>query len=256
MALFTDGTISTIEELAEYESAILDVAKTERIDLTAKLKLAQEELGLELDALLRRRQESEDVFWSAIVPRGLGHVVVTEALHKWHTFRTLSLVYQDAYNRQVNDRFQGKWQAYERMADWARQSLSDGGLGMTSSPVPRPAQPELAMAAGQAAEATYFVGVTWVALGGIEGAASAIKALTTTGPGALTVRAVDPPAIATGWNVYASYSPSGLSRQNDTPIAPGGTWTEPAEGLRRGKAAPCGQRPEMFLRLAGVLNRG
>lgn len=256
MALFTDGSISTIEELVEYESAILDVAKTERIDLTAKLKLAQEELGVELEALLRRRQESEDVLWTAIVPRGLGHVVVTEALHKWHTFRALSLVYRDAYNRQLNDRFLGKWQEYDRLAEWARQSLTNGGLGMTSSPVPRPRQPELGTTAGQAAGATYFVRVTWVAPGGTEGAPSAIEALTTTGASALTILAVDPPATATGWNVYASYCPTGLTRQNDTPITLRQTWTEPTEGLRRGKPVACGQRPEMFLRLTGVLNRG
>jgi hypothetical protein len=256
MALFTDGSITTVEELVEYESAILDVAKTERIDLTAKLKLAQEELGVELDARLRRRQESEDAVWAAIVPRGLGHVVVTEALHKWHTFRSLSLAYRDAYNRQLNDRFLGKWQEYDRMADWARQSLFSGGLGMTSSPVRRAAQPELGTVAGQAAAATYFVRVTWVAPGGIEGAPSAIKALTTAGASALTVTAVEPPAIASGWNVYASYSPSGLTRQNDAPIAPGETWTEPAAGLAKGKPVACGQRPEMFLQLTGILNRG
>jgi len=256
MALFTDGSISTIEELVEYESAILDVAKTERIDLTAKLKLAQEELAVELDVLLRRRQESEDVLWTAIVPRGLGHVVVTEGLHKWHTFRTLSLVYRDAYNRQLNDRFLGKWQEYDKMADWARQSITNGGLGMTSSPVPRPVQPELGTAAGEASAATYFVSVTWVAAGGIEGAPSAVEALTKTGVSALTIMAVDPPEIAAGWNVYASYSPTGLTRQNDTPMMPGDTWTEPAEGLTKGRPVNCGQRPEMFLRLTGVLNRG
>ena len=254
--LFTDGSISTIEELVEYESAILDVAKTERIDLTAKLKLAEKELGIELDALLRRRQESEDLLWSSIVPRGLGHVVVTEALHRWHTFRTLSLVYRDAYNRQLNDRFLGKWQEFDRMAEWARQSLCDGGLGMTSSPVPKPSQPELGAAAGQAAAATYFVSVTWVGQGGIEGAPSAVEALATTGASAQTILAVDPPAIATGWNVYASYFPTGLTRQNDTPIRLGQTWTEPAEGLRKGRPMACGQRPEMFLRLTGVLSRG
>jgi hypothetical protein len=255
MALFTDGSISTIEELVEYESAVLDVARTERIDLTAKLKLAQEELGVELDALLRRRQESENVLW-ATVRRGLGHVVVTEALHKWHTFRTLSLVYRDAYNRQLNDRFLGKWQEYDKMADWARQSLTNGGVGMTSSPMPRAARPELGTVAGRAAATTYFVSVTWVAQSGIEGAPSTITALTTTMPSALTVMAVDPPATAAGWNVYASCSATGLTRQNDTPMALGQTWTEPAAGLAKGKPVSCGQRPEMFLRLTGMLNRG
>ncbi len=256
MALFTDGPISTIEELVEYESAILDVARTERIDLTAKLKLAQEELGIELEALLRRRQESKDILWTAIVPRGLGHVVVTEALHKWHTFRTLSLAYRDAYNRQMNDRFLGKWQEYDRMANWASQSLFNGGVGMTNSPVPRPTQPELSTATGQAAAATYFVSVTWITQTGIEGAPSLVEALTSPGESALTVQPAAAPAVATGWNVYASYSPTGLTLQNATPIPLDQTWTEPATGLTKGKPAGCGQRPEMYIHVTGVLNRG
>jgi hypothetical protein len=256
MALFTDGPMSTIEELVEYESAILDVAKTERIDLTAKLKLAQEELAVELDALLRLRQESDDVLWTTIVPKGLGHVVVTEALHKWHTFRTLSLVFRDAYNRQLNDRYLGKWQEYDRMVDWARRALNGAGLGMTSTPVPRPCQPELGTATGEQAAGTYFVSVTWVAAGGIEGAPSAVEAFTTIQASALTVAAVNPPKVATGWNVYASDSPSGLTLQNAAPLALGATWTEPAGGLTKGRPMKCGQRPEMYLRVTGVVNRG
>jgi hypothetical protein len=255
MALFTDGSISTIAELLEYESAILDVAKTEKIDLTAKLKLAHAELGAELDGRLRRRQESQDALWPTIVPRGLGCVVVTESLHKWHTFRTLGLIYRDAYNQQLNDRYRGKWQEYDRMAERTRQMLFDTGLGMTSSPMPRPEQPELSATASAVAAATYFVSVTWVAEGGEEGAPSEIKALTTAG-GDLTVKAMNPPASACGWNVYVSYSPAGLTQQNDAPIAPGQSWTAPAAGLKKGKLAGCGQRPEMYLRVAGVLNRG
>ena len=98
--------------------------------------------------------------------------------------------------------------------------------------------------------------MTWVAPSGIEGAPSATAALTTTGLSALTVLAVDPPETATSWNVYASYSPTGLTRQNDTPVTLGQTWTEPEAGLGKGKPASCGQRPEMFLRLTGMLNRG
>ena len=36
MALFADGNPSQIYDLANYESAIVEVAGTERIDLTAK----------------------------------------------------------------------------------------------------------------------------------------------------------------------------------------------------------------------------
>ena len=35
-------------------------------------------------------------------------VVVTPPLKLWHTFRTLEMVYGDAYNSQLNDRYAGK----------------------------------------------------------------------------------------------------------------------------------------------------
>ena len=69
MALFTDGTISTLEELRGYESGFYDVASIEGIDLSQKLVLAQQELGVELTARLFREQ-----------PEQLGRVVVTPPL--------------------------------------------------------------------------------------------------------------------------------------------------------------------------------
>ena len=54
MALFIDGPISTTEDLTAQDSQLLDVASTEGIDLWRKLVIAQEELGVELRALLSR----------------------------------------------------------------------------------------------------------------------------------------------------------------------------------------------------------
>ncbi len=48
MALFTDGTITTLEDLAAHESGILELAAGEGIDLAAKLRIAQEDIGVEL----------------------------------------------------------------------------------------------------------------------------------------------------------------------------------------------------------------
>ena len=51
--LLTDGVPNTVEDLRVYESAILDVAKGEGIDLRTKLGLATEEISEEiLDFLL------------------------------------------------------------------------------------------------------------------------------------------------------------------------------------------------------------
>jgi hypothetical protein len=54
MALFTDGNIASIEDLKEYESAVLQAASIEGIDITAKLKLAQREIGFEIASFITR----------------------------------------------------------------------------------------------------------------------------------------------------------------------------------------------------------
>ena len=54
MALYTDSPVFTIEDLAGHETGLLDTAGTEGIDLTTKIKLAIEEVGLQLLSALRR----------------------------------------------------------------------------------------------------------------------------------------------------------------------------------------------------------
>jgi hypothetical protein len=41
MALFTDAPISTLDQLAAQDTAVLDVASNEGIDASAKISLAQ-----------------------------------------------------------------------------------------------------------------------------------------------------------------------------------------------------------------------
>ncbi len=60
MALFNDGPISTAADLQRYENAILSVASAERIDLGAKLLLAQQDLGNEILLFLFRRSSLRD----------------------------------------------------------------------------------------------------------------------------------------------------------------------------------------------------
>ena len=89
MALFTDGPASCMEDLTAQDSQLLDVASVEGIDVTQKLFLAQDELALELNALLSRLSNMDQLFWLAPQPN-LGSVVVTPALKLWHTFRSRS----------------------------------------------------------------------------------------------------------------------------------------------------------------------
>jgi hypothetical protein len=91
MALFTDGPVSTIEDLRAYDSQIGDIASMEGIDVQQKLALAQEDLSIELERLLDGRH-------------GLEKVVQTPPLKLWHAYRSLELVYRDAYFTHLNDR--------------------------------------------------------------------------------------------------------------------------------------------------------
>ena len=256
MALFTDGSISTIGDLLSYESAILDVAKTEQIDLTRKLKLAEEEISVDLQAFLSRLNDTGEFDplpgLTEVTPWWrLNQIVVTEPLHKWHTFRALSLTYRDAYNRQLNDRYQGKWTEYETLGGWASGALFETGVGMVSDPVPRAAQPQITTVAGTLAASTYFVSVTWIGRTGAEGAPSDLLSLTVPASNGLIVTAGSPPAGATGWNVYAGYSGADLSLQNGAPLKASQPWIEPATGLKKGRAAGDGQHPETFLQPSG-----
>jgi hypothetical protein len=248
MALFTDGSISTIEELLGYESAILDVAKTEGIDLTKKLRLAEEELAVDLQAFLARQNDT----------RTTTQIVVTEPLHKWHTFRTLSVTYRDAYNRQLNDRYEGKWTEYDRLATWAAGALFEAGVGMVNAPVPRAGTAEVATTPGVHGAAVYFVSVTWLSTAGAEGAPSEVTALTAAANTALTVKAVNPPTDVLGWNVYAGYSGTDLTLQNSSPLTTGVTWLEPSNGLTSGRAVGRGQEPDDYLRQSArrIFDRG
>src|SRR5664279_3386892 len=107
MALFIDGPVSSVDDLAAQDSQLLDVANVEGIDVTQKLALAQDELALELNALLTRLGYTGQFFWLAPQP-DIGSVVVTPALKLWHTFCSLEMVYSEAYNSQLNDRYAGK----------------------------------------------------------------------------------------------------------------------------------------------------
>jgi hypothetical protein len=238
MALFTDGPLGTVTDLMGYESAILEVAVTEQIDLTIKLGLAHEEIGIEMEAFLAGQATSV----------GLGEIVATDPLVKWETFHALAMVYRDAYHRQLNDRYEPKWTEYQRLSQWAREALKQTGVGVTFDPVPRAAKPLLSVEAGANGPATYFARIAWLNAVGEEGDVSAIATLTTTAAGALVVTPVNPPAIATGWNVYVGYTVEEQTLQNDIPVGLAELWMEPVSGIRQGAAPTGGQTPDYYLR--------
>ncbi|MGE5569008.1 MAG: hypothetical protein ACM3S5_08230 [Rhodospirillales bacterium] len=247
MALFTDGAVSRIEDLIAYESSVLELAATEQIDLTVKLNLAQDELGIELEAMLAGREGAA----------GLANVAVTGPLRKWHVFHTLALIHRDAYHRQLNDRYLGKWNEYKRLAAWAREALLQTGLGVVFNPIPRAEKPELSYApAAAAGAATYYVRMAWRNAKGEEGSPSDIATVSVPSGNIPVVKPVRPPACATGWNVYVGFSAQEQTLQNAGPLKVNEIWTAPATGIVQGALPGDGQKPETILRPGRALLRG
>jgi hypothetical protein len=264
MALFTDGSISTLDQLAEQDSAVLDVASTEGIDAAVKLSLAQDELSVELMSAFSRCSPSRTVpsiWWPGMGSTfqgvlQLSNTAVTPPLRLWHTFHTLVMIYRDAYNNQLNDRYLGKWNAYKDLAKWAAGMLLQTGIGIVSNPLAAAQNPEIDVLSGGLPAATYFVQVTWLNATSEEGMPSPIVSATAPNQNAIQVKSNNAPVNATNWNVYAGTSIDSITRQNANPIALGESWIMPATGLISGMAPGTGQQPNYFYELPRYLQRG
>ena len=160
MALFTDGLVSAMEDLIAQDSQLGNVASVEGIDVTQKLGLAQEELALEIITLLSGSRRAELAVWLSTQPK-IENVVVTPVLKLWHIFRTLEMVYEDAYSSQLNDRYAAKRDQFRKRATWAYERLLLLGIGIAWSPIPRAQLPQVVNAAGSLPDATYYASMTW-----------------------------------------------------------------------------------------------
>ena len=262
MALFTDAPISTLDQLAAQDSAALDVASTEGIDATAKISLAQDELGIEINAAACRfpfSPASSSVWWPGMVlttTLQLSSIAVTPPLRLWHTFRTLELIYRDAYNTQLNDRYLGKWRAYTDLAKWACSMLMQTGVGIVSDPVAVAQSPQVDVIAGIFQAGTYFVQMAWLNARGEEGMASAVTSAAALDQSSIQVTAQSPPANATVWNVYAGTSIDAITLQHPVPITIGQPWLLPTSGLVSGRGPGIGQAPNYYRVLPRYLQRG
>lgn len=257
MALFTDGPLNTTLDLQNYENSILQVASTEQIDLAGKSTLAQGEIATELMLFFVRRYRQADFPWLVSVRRAidLDDVVVTNPLRQWHAHKTLALVYRDAYNNQLNDRYQGKWTEYEQLAKESARNYFQIGVGLVSGPIAKPNLPILTAVPGPGPAATYYVAVAWVNEAGHIGSASDVAQLTALTGQQLQVAAANPPANAAGWNAYVGQSPETITLQNSNPIPVGRTWTMATE-LQTGASPGQGQKPVWFLKDQRLIERG
>ncbi len=254
MALFTDGPVSSMEDLTAQDTQLMNVASVEGIDVTQKLVLAQQELALEITTLLSGSRRAEQAFWLAAQPT-IGDVVVTPALKLWHTFRTLEMVYEDAYSSQLNDRYAAKREQLHERAKWAYERILLLGLGIAWFPIPRASEPQVVSAAGGLANGTYYVSMTWINAKNEEGAPSVATPITTAASTFL-VQPATAPACATSWNVYAGMDSNTLARQNESPLAPAQTWLQPNTIATGGSAPGWGQSPNYLMATPRMILRG
>ncbi|MBC7926555.1 MAG: hypothetical protein H7039_12940 [Bryobacteraceae bacterium] len=244
MALFTDGNIANLNDLRAYESSILDLASTEGIDLGAKLALAQREMSFEILAfLLRRGQLSTS-------RRELNEVVVTEPMLHAHVISTLALIYRDAFNSQLNDRYQGKWIQYAELARRAVKQLLDIGVGLTSTPLQKPQPPQLDAVTGYGFATTYSVKIAAVGTSGFSSVASDTNLLDSQAGTNLSVTLPRLPSHAMGFVIYAGSTESAMARQTEQPLPENTIWSLPLEGLRSDLADLVVQSADSY-----VLNR-
>jgi hypothetical protein len=258
MALFMDGQVSGIEDLTAQDSQLLDVVQVENIDVTEKLVLAQDELAVELDTLLMRLRSNEQPFLHMVTSK-IAAVVVTPPLKMWHTFRALEMVYADAYNNQLNDRYAGKRDQFHARAQWACGKVVEAGIGIVADPIPKAATPLVTplttTVSGALPDGTYYVTTAWMNRAGEEGA-SAAPAVVTITSSAFLVQPVNPPANVTGWKVYVGGAPDAMVQQNSLPIAVGDNWTQPNHAIATGRAPGSGQSPNYLRPAPRVTQRG
>ena len=254
MSLFVDGPASTIDDLKDQDSGLLEVAEVCGINITTKLALAHEDIESELQLWLDRpRPTTELVFGPAL---RLEQVVATAPLKRWETMSALALFYRDACFSQLADRYQARWNEYSRLSRDARESFLASGLGLVAIPVPQASAPQLGTTSGTLQGGTFYASVAWVNAGGQEGASSMPASIAVANNKLMTVSAVNPPARAAGFNVYAGMTINGMVAQNDVPLPPQAMFTY-VPGFRvLGRPPGSGQRPDFVRPLARTLLRG
>ena len=256
MALLTDGTPNDTEALRVYETAILDVASVERIDLDVKLGLAIEEVSDDILDILLDHTRTVDPQSTIRRAMGVSDVVVTQQLKRWHALHTLEIVYRDAFNNQLNDRYQAKFNEYRELSRNARAHTVRFGIGLVLNAIPKAPQPLFGVTAGPVQAATYYAKASWVSAIGQEGSPSDLTAFDAPAGSLPVVQCPNPPGVATGFNVYLGLSPTTLALQNSDPVSAGQSFTMPDTGLVDGRPPGSGQAPDSYIIGGPALRRG
>lgn len=259
MALFTDADIITLDDLAQYETSLVQVASSHGINVDTKIQLATNAIADRLLLWLLNVRAS-DPQWSNRRTLGLSTVVVTPTLQRWLCFDSLSRFFAEAYNVQLNTRFQGKWIEYQTAAKDASEMVFMSGIGVVNAALPKPTMPLVAVETGTISAQALYIQTAWTDAQGDEGALSPINGVILDGDSSITVGmsegALGAPSAATGWNLYAGTSDSDVTRQNNAPLAIGSTWLLPVTGLIDGPQPVNGQQPNVYISLSRQLQRG
>jgi len=259
MALFSDPEVITLDDLLPFENSLIEISSTHGIDVETKIAMALSAVG---DRLMLRllRAGAADPQNGQRRSLGLSTVVVTTVLARWLCFEALSRIYAEAYNLQLNTRFQGKWTEYKQQAAEAADLVFSGGIGIVTTPLARPAKPIFGNLSAILPEQAVYMQAAWVDATGAESAPSPINACILNGSQGLSVGmdlSQSPvPATAIGWNIYANNTPTHLSRQNNLPIVITDSWSLPLTGLSIGMRPSGGQEPVTFITFTDRLQRG
>jgi hypothetical protein len=256
MALFVDGPPSSIEDLTNQDSGLLDVCRTEQMDISVKLKLAYDEVALQLVELFEGQRSLYTPYYGQ--PQlDIRNLAITPSLKMWHTHHTLALVYRDAYFSQLNDRFQAKWNEYQKLARTAKCRLQEVGVGLVLDPLPRPDAPTLTLTPATEMGGTFYFSVTFLNAGGEESAAAATTSLMIPDGNALYIEISSRRTNVVWWNVYAGKTPERLSLQNGTPVMIGEDWVfYPSTAVGTGPTPGPGQKPNLVRILPRLIQRG
>lgn len=258
MALFTDANIVSLNDLLQFESSLAQTSSTYNIDVSTKINLSTSAIGDRLMIWLLSVGASDPQWFNRRLI-GLSTVVVTSTLHRWMCFDALSRFFAEAYNAQLNTRFEAKWTEYKQLAGDAAGQVFMSGLGIVYNPLPEPGMPVTSVQPGMLLEA-LFLQTTWVNASGAESALSPITGLVLDQPSSVSVAIsqtnVAVPPAAVGWNVYANTNASNLTRQNSSPVATGASWQLPSSGVISGALPTAGQLPDYYITLSKQIQRG
>jgi hypothetical protein len=259
MALFTDEAVVTLDDLLPFEASLAQVAATHGINVETKIDLSMTNIGNKLLVSLYSNAGS-DPQWMTRRLIGLSTIVITPPLFSWICFDALTRFFAEAYNVQLNTRFQGKWTEYQKEASDAANLFFMTGVGGVFDPLPKPQLPLVSVQNGTASAQAIFLQTAWVGAAGDESALSPVNGQVLSGAASIAVAmaegAVGAPNTAVGWNLYASATDTGLTLQNSSPLPIGAAWQLPLTGLVAGSSPQNGQKSQYHINLSRQIRRG